>query len=81
MARQTRERILETSLAMFNAQGETNVTIKPDGKDSGTKPWKKAPSEVKFEVPSDYRIIVRSSFAGYLADWLIDAAEEFGVSS
>ncbi|MGV9711851.1 sarcosine oxidase subunit gamma [Gordonia sp. NPDC003424] len=29
---------------------------------------------------TDYRIIVRSSFAGYLADWLIDASEEFGVS-
>jgi sarcosine oxidase subunit gamma len=28
---------------------------------------------------ADYRIIVRSSFAGYLADWLIDAAEEFGI--
>jgi sarcosine oxidase, subunit gamma len=27
---------------------------------------------------TDYRIIVRSSFAGYLADWLLDAAEEFG---
>jgi sarcosine oxidase, subunit gamma len=26
---------------------------------------------------TDYRIIVRSSFARYLADWLIDAAEEF----
>jgi sarcosine oxidase, subunit gamma len=30
---------------------------------------------------SDYRILVRSSFAGYLAEWLIDAAEEFGVRS
>ncbi len=28
---------------------------------------------------TDYRILVRSSFAGHLADWLIDAAEEFGV--
>jgi len=28
---------------------------------------------------TDYRIIVRLSFAAYLADWLIDAAEEFGV--
>jgi sarcosine oxidase subunit gamma len=28
---------------------------------------------------TDYRIVVRSSFARYLADWLIDAAEEFGV--
>jgi sarcosine oxidase, subunit gamma len=28
---------------------------------------------------TDYRILARSSFAGYLAEWLIDAAEEFGV--
>jgi sarcosine oxidase subunit gamma len=28
---------------------------------------------------TDYRVLVRSSFALYLADWLIDAAEEFGV--
>ena len=26
---------------------------------------------------TDYRILVRSSFAGYLADWLLDATEEF----
>lgn len=25
----------------------------------------------------DYRVFVRPSFAGYLADWLLDAAEEF----
>jgi sarcosine oxidase subunit gamma len=31
------------------------------------------------DTGSDYRILVRSSFARYLADWLIDAAEEFGV--
>jgi sarcosine oxidase subunit gamma len=31
------------------------------------------------EAGSDYRILVRSSFARYLADWLIDAAEEFGA--
>jgi sarcosine oxidase, subunit gamma len=29
----------------------------------------------------DYRILVRASFARYLADWLIDAAEEFGISN
>lgn len=28
---------------------------------------------------TDYRLIVRSSFARYLADWLIDAVEEFGI--
>jgi sarcosine oxidase subunit gamma len=28
---------------------------------------------------TDYRVLVRSSFARHLADWLIDAAEEFGV--
>ena len=26
---------------------------------------------------TDYRMLVRSSFAGYLAEWLVDAAEEF----
>jgi sarcosine oxidase, subunit gamma len=31
------------------------------------------------DAGTDYRILVRSSFARYLADWLIDAAEEFGV--
>ena len=31
------------------------------------------------DTGTDYRILVRSSFARYLADWLIDAAEEFGV--
>ena len=29
---------------------------------------------------TDYRLIVRSSFVRYLANWLIDAAEEFGVN-
>ncbi|BBY22209.1 sarcosine oxidase subunit gamma [Mycobacterium stomatepiae] len=28
---------------------------------------------------TDYRILVRSTFAGYLADWLIDAAAEYGA--
>ena len=28
---------------------------------------------------TDYRILVRSSFARYLAEWLIDAAGEFAV--
>lgn len=29
---------------------------------------------------TDFRILVRSSFARYIAEWLTDAAEEFGVS-
>lgn len=31
------------------------------------------------DAGTDYGILVRSSFARYLAEWLIDAAEEFGV--
>jgi len=31
------------------------------------------------DAGTDYRILVRASFARYLADWLIDAGEEFGV--
>ncbi|MEV6494960.1 sarcosine oxidase subunit gamma family protein [Actinoplanes sp. NPDC051633] len=30
------------------------------------------------ESGDDYLVLVRSSFAGYLADWLLDAALEFG---
>jgi sarcosine oxidase, subunit gamma len=29
------------------------------------------------ENPDEFVVLVRQSFAGYLADWLIDAAEEF----
>ena len=29
------------------------------------------------DVGDDYLVLVRSSFAGYLADWLLDAALEF----
>jgi sarcosine oxidase, subunit gamma len=31
------------------------------------------------DTGTDYRILVRASFARYLADWLIDATEEFNV--
>ena len=33
------------------------------------------------ENGDDYAILVRSSFAGYLADWLADAALEFTAAS
>lgn len=29
---------------------------------------------------TDYRILVRSSFARYLAEWLVDAAEEYAIT-
>ena len=29
---------------------------------------------------TDYRILVRSSFARYLAAWLVDAAQEYAVA-
>jgi sarcosine oxidase subunit gamma len=32
------------------------------------------------EAGDDYAVLVRSSFAGYLADWLLDAALEFTTS-
>jgi sarcosine oxidase subunit gamma len=29
---------------------------------------------------TDYRILVRSSFARYLAEWLVDAAGEYAIT-
>jgi hypothetical protein len=44
----------------YGTESDTSVSIKPEGKDLGTKPWRKgAPAEVKFDVPNDYRIVVR----------------------
>ena len=33
------------------------------------------------DAGDDYLVLVRSSFAGYLADWLLDAALEYTVQS
>ncbi|MGB3484942.1 MAG: sarcosine oxidase subunit gamma family protein [Mycobacterium sp.] len=33
------------------------------------------------DTGSDYQLLVRSSFARYVADWLLDATEEFGVDT
>jgi sarcosine oxidase gamma subunit len=31
----------------------------------------------RHDDPGEFTVLVRRSFASYLADWLIDAAEEF----
>ena len=33
------------------------------------------------DAGDDFLVLVRSSFAGYLADWLLDAAQEFGADT
>lgn len=38
-----------------------------------------APSDADSVDRGDYLVLVRSSFAGYLADWLLDAAQEFST--
>jgi hypothetical protein len=50
----------------YGDTNETSVTIKPEGKDSGSKPWKKPPAELKFDVPSEYRIVVNDPEHGKL---------------
>jgi len=42
----------------FGEETADSIVIKPEGKDNGSKPWKKPPAEIKFEVPSDDRIEV-----------------------
>jgi hypothetical protein len=42
----------------YGEQNGNTVVIKPEGKDEGSARWAKVPSEVKFEVPNEYRIVV-----------------------
>jgi hypothetical protein len=50
----------------YGAQTESSIVIVPEGKDLGSKPWKKLPDEMKFEVPTEYRLIVRDPAYGKL---------------
>jgi hypothetical protein len=50
----------------YGPQTETSIVIKPHGKDVGPKPWKKPPAEVKFEVPTEYRIVRHDPHHGKL---------------
>ncbi|MET0595982.1 MAG: hypothetical protein ABW133_24995 [Polyangiaceae bacterium] len=43
----------------YGDQSGNSVAIKPEGKDEGTARWSKPPAEVKFEVPTEYRIVVQ----------------------
>jgi hypothetical protein len=48
----------------YGDQSGNTVVIKPEGKDEGTGRWAKPPSEVKFEVPNEYRIVVQDPKQG-----------------
>jgi hypothetical protein len=50
----------------FGAQTDSSIVIVPEGKDLGSKPWKTLPAEMKFEVPTEYRLIVRDPTHGKL---------------
>jgi hypothetical protein len=50
----------------YGAQTDSTIAIEPEGKDVGSKPWKKPPTEMKFEVPTEYRLIVRDPVHGKL---------------
>ena len=48
----------------YGDQSGNTVTIKPEGRDEGTARWAKPPTEMKFEVPNEYRIIVQDPKQG-----------------
>jgi hypothetical protein len=50
----------------YGTESDKGIAIVPEGKDFGTKPWKKLPSELKFEVPTDYRLVVHDAERGKL---------------
>jgi len=53
-------------LFTYGEETSTSIVIKPEGKDLGSKPWKKPPATLKFEVPTDYRLVVRDPQQGKL---------------
>jgi len=48
----------------YGDQSGNTVVIKPEGKDEGSARWAKPPSEVKIEVPNEYRIVVQDPKQG-----------------
>jgi hypothetical protein len=48
----------------YGDQSGNTIVIKPEGKDEGTSRWARVPSEVKFEVPTEYRIVVQDPKQG-----------------
>ena len=48
----------------YGDQSGNTVVIKPEGRDEGSSRWAKPPSEVKFEVPNEYRIVVQDPKQG-----------------
>jgi hypothetical protein len=48
----------------YGDQSGNTVVIKPEGRDEGAARWAKPPSEVKFEVPTEYRIVVQDPKQG-----------------
>jgi hypothetical protein len=49
----------------FGEETPTSVTLKPVGKDKGTKPMN-PPAQIVFEVPNDYQIVLKDPKAGRL---------------
>jgi hypothetical protein len=48
----------------YGDQSGNTVIIKPEGRDEGSARWAKPPSQVKFEVPNEYRIILQDPKQG-----------------
>ena len=48
----------------YGDQSGNTVVIKPEGRDEGSARWAKPPSEVKIEVPNEYRIVVQDPKQG-----------------
>ncbi len=48
----------------YGDQAGNTVVIKPEGRDEGSARWARVPTEVKFEVPTEYRIVVQDPKQG-----------------
>lgn len=64
--RGTSETVLHKVQFEWGDETDTSIVIKPKGKDSGTTPWGKVPTEYKIDVPNSFSISVKDPQHGTL---------------
>ena len=60
------ETILHKVAIDFGEETDHSIVIKPKGRDTGTAPWARVPSEVQIEVPNSFSLSIKDPQHGLL---------------